>query len=75
MMSKIRLQWLDIAKGVLLYFVIWGHIVIYNGMVFKFIFAFHMPAFFILSGYTLSVKDIIFSAFIKKKYHSLLLPY
>lgn len=41
----------------------------YNGTAFQFIFSFHMPAFFILSGYVLKDEDMFFHAFLKKKWN------
>ncbi len=45
-----RLVWVDIAKGIAIILMIVGHEVIGNARVF--IFSFHMPLFFILSGFT-----------------------
>lgn len=75
MYNNQRLYWIDIAKGALLFLVILGHLVTYNSYAFAFIFAFHMPAFFFLSGYTLNVKNTKFALFLKKKCCSLLIPY
>ena len=40
----------DISKGIGIMFVILGHFVFFNSMPFKFIFAFHMPLFYVLMG-------------------------
>ena len=49
-----RMNHIDIAKGILMIFVIIGHIInlnIYLTYVIKsFIYSFHMPAFFVITG-------------------------
>lgn len=48
-----RIEWIDIAKGTAILAVVIGHTLgPYNGQFFgSLIFAFHMPIFFMLSGY------------------------
>ncbi|WP_270224197.1 acyltransferase family protein [Lactiplantibacillus pentosus] len=48
-----RIEWIDIAKGIAILAVVVGHTLgPYNGQLFgSLIFAFHMPIFFMLSGY------------------------
>ena len=58
-----RLQWIDAAKGIGILFVVLGH-AIRPGMIsipwcdflFRFIYSFHMPLFFVLSGYTFALS-------------------
>ena len=45
-----RLVWVDIAKGIAIILMIIGHEI--SGNIRTFIFSFHMPLFFILSGFT-----------------------
>ena len=47
-----RVKWIDIAKGLVILLVIVGHTVKFDGLTRNLIFSFHMPLFFILSGYT-----------------------
>lgn len=47
-----RLAWLDITKGLAILCTIVGHTVAYGGHVKTLIFSFHIPLFFLLSGYT-----------------------
>ena len=53
--KKTRIEWLDIAKGIVILTVIIGHTAEYGGTLRNFIFSFHMPLFFILSGYTYKI--------------------
>jgi len=75
-----RLEWLDYMKGVAIFLVILGHV--YQtclqdvGTVFSFIYTFHMPFFFMLSGvlaWRLVNRKILLS--LQKKVRTLLLPF
>ena len=69
-----RLDWLDVSKALGVYLVILGHLAIFNYHTFRFIFAFHMPFFFIASGYVAGKKEP-FPVFIKKCCKYYLIPY
>ncbi len=71
--SKNRIAWIDMAKGYGMLAVIIAHIV-YRGPLHDWIYTFHMPVYFFLSGYVFSNKDK-FDVFVKKKARSLLVPY
>lgn len=74
-MGKQRLDYIDIAKGIGILCVIWGHIVT-NNFSGSFIYAFHMPLFFFLSGMFFNgAKYTSFFDFIKKRGRRLLVPY
>lgn len=67
---------IDVAKGFALFLVIFGHIVTMHHTLFRWIFAFHMPAFFFLSGMTFRPEKYPdYPAYIKDKGRRLLLPY
>lgn len=53
LVSRKRIVWIDIAKAIAIILMIIGH-EIKNVWVYTFIFSFHMPLFFILSGFTSS---------------------
>ena len=72
--KKQRLDWLDAAKAIGIYLVILGHLVIFNYKVFRFIFAFHMPFFFLAAGYVWKEQES-FSCYFKKCCNHYLLPY
>ena len=72
--DKKRIDWLDIAKGIVIICTIIGHSVGKDRII-VFIFSFHMPLFFILSGYT--IKKIPLSQFKKatiKDFIRLIIP-
>lgn len=70
--TRQRIEWLDMAKGYGMIFVILGHLNL--GVFESWIFTFHMPLFFFLSGYVFSEKEN-FKIFIKSKCKSIVLPY
>lgn len=70
--NKKRIDWIDMAKGYGMIAVIISHIC--QGPLTLWLYTFHMPLFFFLSGYVFSNKDNFFG-FLKKKARSLLLPY
>lgn len=77
-MKKKRLTWIDLTKGLLMVFVVIGH---YPGELdfplSKYIYWFHMPAFFIMSG--LFFKPLLEKGTmlpgIKKRFMQLIVPY
>lgn len=68
-----RIEWVDIARGIGIILVILGHIGI--GKVGKFIYSFHIPLFFFLSGFCFSGNNIDIKSFFKKKIKKLIIPY
>lgn len=72
---KDRIRYVDIAKGIGMVLVIWGHIR-ETGLGNAMIYAFHMPMFFILSGMLFSKeKYTSVGQLIRKRVHTLLIPY
>ena len=72
MTTRKRIEWIDIARGLGIIFTIYGH----QGfdLLTSWIYSFHMPLFFFLSGYLFSGEtDVI--TFLKKKIKSLIIPY
>lgn len=68
--SSSRIKWIDIAKGIGIFYVILSHKQL--GILDTHVNSFFMPFFFFLSGCTFSIKN---SGFVKKKVKSLLIPY
>lgn len=76
---KNRTKWVDIAKGFVILSVVAGHTIKYGntGLVIRNIFySFHMPFFFIMSGYTAKLSDSMEELKIKTKklFYSLIIP-
>lgn len=64
---------LDIAKGIGIVLSIFGHI--NYSFLHNFIYMFHMPLFFFLSGYFFDINKYNFRDFAKKKFKTLIIPY
>lgn len=84
--SEDRFQHIDIFKGIIILFVVVGHIVqssLYEGgrthPLYVWIYLFHMPAFFFCSGFLIKWIDLPdrkqILQFLKKKCHRILIPY
>ena len=76
--DNVRIKWVDTAKALGLFLVFWGHI-LYGGsdvagVINKAIYSFHMPMYFILSGYVLKTDSKTFGAYLKSKFNRVLLP-
>lgn len=65
----------DIAKGIGIFFVIIGHLITYGHPIFRWIFSFHMPLFFFLSGYVFKYDSEQLGRGVLKTLCSLLTPY
>lgn len=59
------LDWIDVAKGMGLVLVIWGHLLYRSTweMVNRAIYSFHMPMYFVLSGYLYNPHQELYSDF------------
>lgn len=75
-MKQKRLGWIDICKAIAIFFMVLGHVGGLTKFVNCFIHCFHMPLFFILSGYCFNFKKYnVISEFIKKRFKTLIIPY
>ena len=73
-MAPIRLQWLDIAKGLTIILMVLGHTSIPE-FASRFIWAFHMPLFFIASGWTTNQKKKNLVVFTCHKFRTIMIPF
>lgn len=76
---KERLLYLDCLKGIGIILMVFGHLEISQNILAHWIYAFHMPLFFIVSGVLWSVKDnvedVSLKAVFKKRLFQLGVPY
>ena len=76
-----RICFIDILKGILILFVILGHVLLgtlESNLLRYIIYAFHMPLFFSISGYLLNYKklrEISFIALVKKYIFRIIIPF
>ena len=72
---KNRLNWIDWAKALAIFFVVFGHIPEERGSFMNnYITLFHMPLFFFISGY-LTKKEFFNTETLKKYWYTLIIPY
>lgn len=81
-MRKERLDYLDFAKCIAIFLVIWGHTApTGTSMPYRVVlYAFHMPLFFLVSGMVIARREEVYSRaywkqFIRKNVMALLVPY
>lgn len=72
MSNNKRIDWIDMAKGYGIFLVIYAHLGV--GAIGRWIYTFHIPLFFFLSGYVFSTK-YDFKTFAMRKFRSMILPY
>lgn len=68
-----RLEWIDVAKGIVIILMVLGHALSAENLITKCIFSFHMPFFVLVSGYFYKRYDL--KTFIVKNIKGVLLPY
>lgn len=72
MKSKERIEYLDIAKGIAILLIIMGHMSLKH--VNSVVFTFHVPIFFIISGYFFT-KKYNYKELLSKLFKTLIVPY
>ena len=70
--TKQRLAWLDIAKAITIFLVVFGH-TLRDGVAKQIVYAFHVAAFFLLSGITCKTDNL--KTRIKNDFLRILVPY
>lgn len=73
-----RLVWLDQARGFCILLVLLGHIQTTPSTLWALIYTFHMPLFFVISGYLWDDKNLFkysFKVFLYRKFNKLIVPY
>lgn len=73
-----RLNYIDVTKGIAIFVIVLGHTLVHSehcSFIFKLLYSFNIPLFFIISGFTFNVENINFNSFFKKKFIRLIIPY
>lgn len=74
-MENKRITWIDTAKGIGISLVVLGHTAL-PYTIFRYIFSFHLPLFFFLSGYLFNQEKYpSFWQFLNHKFRKLVVPY
>lgn len=75
MEKHIRKNYIDVLKGFGIFFVVFGHVT-HNHLLKDYIWGFHMPLFFLLSGFLLNIKKYpTFKVFFISRIKSIYIPY
>jgi polysaccharide biosynthesis protein PslL len=69
-----RIAWIDITKAIGLIFIITGHTMLFKYESVKYIYWFHVPLFFILSG-ILHKQNVSTGNFLRARFRHLMIPY
>ena len=67
-----RLEYVDVAKGLAMICIVLGHLG--SSIINRVVFTFHVPIFYLISGYFISAEEKL-SSFIVKKLRTLIVPY
>ena len=67
-----RVEWIDAVKGLGIILVIFAHA--NKTILTKYIYLFHMPLFFYISGKLFNIDNLNFRSFVKKKIDRLIIP-
>lgn len=74
-----RIDWADFAKGFVIILMVLGHVIKFETNLYRFIFVFHMPFFFVMAGFFLNLNKWggaeNFRPFVTKLFRRLLVPY
>ena len=73
-MAHSRCIWLDVAKGITIILMVLGHTSIPE-FASRFIWAFHMPLFFIASGWTTNWEKKSMLKFSRHKFRTIMVPF
>ena len=73
-MSNNRVQWIDWCKGIGILLVLLGH-TLRTDLSLVYIYGFHMPLFFFLSGQVCNEKKYNWNTFLRSRFNTLILPY
>ena len=73
-MVKQRVEYLDYVRGMAILLVVLGHMYNVEDPIRILIYSFHMPLFFMISGF-FADKDSVLLEFVKKKFKTLMIPY
>ena len=73
-----RINFIDIARGISIIFIVLGHIFVHSAhcsYLFKFLYSFHVVLFFVISGFVFNESSNNYFSFIYKKIKRILVPY
>lgn len=74
-----RIHWIDVARALAILLIVFGHIIGHCdklGLVLYYIQAFHVPIFFVISGFLFKTKEKQkYKGFVWQKFKRIMVPY
>ncbi len=74
-MKNVKIVWVNILKYLGMLAIYIGHFNVQAGMLYKFVFFYHVPLFFFVSGFFDDIHDLKFKQYLKKIFLKLMVPY
>lgn len=75
---KERIRYIDIARAFAIIIIVYGHTCVHSthcNLIFRVLYSFNIPLFFIISGYTFKINDKNNFKFVLKKFKKIMIPY
>ena len=76
--KSIRIEWVDWLKGLAIFLIVFGHTIPYSdklSTIQHYIVSFHVPLFFLISGFLIKKSDEKFLTYAKRKFLSIMIPF
>lgn len=70
-----RINWVDYYKAFSIFLIVLGHAILNNEQLVQFLFLFHVPLFFFISGYLEKTEKCNAKQYLKKIGYALIIPY
>lgn len=74
-----RVAWVDFYRAIMIFMIVLGHALSIkgtsDGALIRYVYSFHVTAFFFISGYMFKTGSKGFVSFLKRKFFALLIPY
>ena len=77
-MERKRIKYIDIARGICILLVVLGHELTWNDSLRYFLYSFHIPMFFALSGMSMGITGeykLAFDVYLKRNIDRIVKPY
>jgi acyltransferase len=72
--GAMRIFWLDSVKALGIFLVVFGHMIPHSPLK-QYVYSFHVPLFFFVSGYLFDRRKYNFGQFLRRRFSSLIIPY
>lgn len=73
-----RIKYIDILRAIAIFLIVFGHAIVHSlnsHIIFNIVYSFHVPLFFMISGFTFNNTGKEFKKFFKNKFFRIVVPY